>query len=98
MKKAQQGIHFDRVRTQDLERQFAETWDRKHREQDLVRHILNPPERNPLQPLAVSDRDRQVAATMMQWLGSEEGQAFLVLAMGGKRPRSGRKAIFGRRT
>lgn len=106
IKKAFRGLNFARLSRPDnaLEKQFVSAFQRKCEEgkggsdahSDFVRQLLNPPDNDPRNPAPVSDRDRQVVATVVQWLGTEVGQHFLSEAMKGKKPGVG-KAIFGRR-
>lgn len=104
IKKQYQGLHFERTGREALEKQFAAAWqahcevarDPTIATGDVLRQLLCPSDVNPNQPPPVTDRDREVAATMIQWLGSPVGQAFLAKSLDGKRPTSG-KGVFGRR-
>ena len=69
------GLHANRLRDplHRLERLFAERWQRENtltsgRPRVLLDYLLNG---------EVSERDAVVAATVVQWLGSEIGQYFL---------------------
>jgi len=74
------GLHVYRLEQQELERRFAEKWDvlntRQNTEAPLERLLFGGGK-------PVSERDNQVAATVVQWLGSLEGQKFLQEVMGG---------------
>lgn len=54
------------------EKAFAEQWQ-KEQEDDLLAYLLGSDNH----PGNVSERDAQVAATVIQWLGSNVGQNFL---------------------
>lgn len=104
IKKEYRGVHFNRAQREPMEKQFAEAWQR-HCEVsrdpatasgDMLRQLLNPSDGDLHHPLPISDRDRVVAATVVQWLGSPVGQGFLKDALDGKRPSDG-KVVFGRR-
>ena len=107
IKKAYRGINFWRT-SRDihaLEKRFVLAFQRKCEEgkgmsndalSDFVRGMLNPPDQDPNHPAPVTDRDREVVATVIQWLGTEIGQHYLADAMRGKKPSTG-KAVFGRR-
>lgn len=108
VKKQFRGLNFERLSREhnELEKDFVLAFQRKCEEghppgstnatSDFVRMLLNPPDRDPRQPAPVTDRDRQVVATVVQWLGTEVGQHFLASALKGKKPAAG-KAVFGRR-
>lgn len=107
IKKAFRGLRYDRLSRADnaLEKQFVLAFQRKCEEgkgmssdalTDFVRQLLNPSDHPPNHPAPVSDRDREVVATVIQWLGTEVGQHFLADAMKGKKP-GANKAVFGRR-
>lgn len=65
------GIHTYRFSDNPEENRFAEAWDgmqKKPFSPGFIEDILLDD---------VSDRDRVVAATVIQWLGSPVGQGFL---------------------
>ena len=71
-----QGKNIHRLAEYPLERQFADTWDKFNRDEQkaleyLLAEDLNWPKDE------VTHRDRMVAATVIQWLGSHVGQYFL---------------------
>lgn len=101
LKKAYRGLHHHRFKREPLEKKFANAWqalDDTDSEVGTLRYLLCPPEVPQNRPPAVSDRDRLVAATVIQWLGSEVGKAFVAKVMGGKRLSAGKQAVFGRRS
>lgn len=69
--------------TQDnpREKTFAEFWEKEQKDGHIldslldVKHSSNP--WTPLGPAPSSDRDKEVAATVIQWLGSNVGMDFL---------------------
>jgi hypothetical protein len=76
------GLHDYRFKDNSLEKKFAKAWN----EQNIARPGT-PEGRGTLDYLLakdcnypageVTDRDREVAATVIQWLGSPVGQSFL---------------------
>lgn len=69
----QKGFHADRLKPKSLnprEFAFARKWEEEH-DLKACRTILDH-----LVP-CVTERDRQVAATVIQWLGSNVGMSFL---------------------
>jgi hypothetical protein len=60
-----------------LERRFAEEWERKNAQEGrgVLDYLLADEVNSPRGE--VSQRDREVAATVIQWLGSPVGQDFL---------------------
>lgn len=72
------GLHQHRFRDNPEERRFAQAWeDRNVYGQNLDYLLDTGPGRGSLHPPPASDRDRVVAATVIQWLGSPVGQGFL---------------------
>lgn len=71
------GKHTYRFGSNPLEQQFAEEWERQ--EKHTLGYVLSD---EPNNPTHVDDHDREIVATMMQWLGSPVGQAFLENALG----------------
>lgn len=58
-----------------LERIFADEWDQNNRNGRILEYLLAE---NPNRPAGeVTERDSEVAATVIQWLGTNVGQAFL---------------------
>jgi hypothetical protein len=54
---------------------FAKKWNEQNQEKGILSYLLDPQNRG--SSAHVSDRDRMVAATVIQWLGSPVGQNFL---------------------
>ena len=73
------GLHHNRCKGNPLEKRFAEKWDEMNSEFKYgigtLDYILALNNNRPSGE--VSDRDRQVAASIIQWLGSPVGQNFL---------------------
>lgn len=72
------GLHTYRFGSNPVEKKAADLWqqynDMPNGGDDLLDWLLG----NGSKPAHdVSDRDRQVAATLMQWLGSPVGQGFI---------------------
>lgn len=70
-----EGLNTHRFKDNPLEQIFAREWA-KQQQGHVLAYLLtfqrNEPDYN-----NVSDRDATVAATVIQWLGSPVGQAFL---------------------
>jgi hypothetical protein len=62
-----------------LEQRFAEAWDRRNKRANAGWGVLDYlfAEKNVFPHGEVTERDRMVAATIIQWLGSPVGQEFL---------------------
>jgi len=63
------GLNVNRIHSNPEEKRIAEAWNK----QDVLEWILGGGVRAP----NVSERDRDVAASVIQWLGSPVGQQFL---------------------
>lgn len=78
-----EGLHKNRLGREPRERAYADLWESWNSETELgatyniLSHILSSDTREPAE---LSGRDRLVAATVIQWLGSEIGQFFLLQA------------------
>lgn len=68
------GISIHRLKQNPLEKIFAEEWEEENRDDKTLKYILSA--RNNY-PVYVEDRERIIAATVIQWLGSPVGQGFL---------------------
>ena len=68
------GIHTHRFRENPEEERFAKAWTVQNNPGRTLDYLLARAENNPVR---VSERDREVAATVIQWLGSPVGQSFL---------------------
>jgi hypothetical protein len=74
IKKRHRGIRFARTKREPLERAFAVAWQEVQETSPLLlEHILS----NTNTPHVISDNDRLVANTIIQWLGTNVGQCFL---------------------
>lgn len=69
------GVSSHRLVNEPVERLFAEAWQKENDEGKILRHLLNKTGR--WIPSEVTVRDIEVAATVIQWLGSPVGQSFL---------------------
>ena len=71
-----QGRHHYRLKNNPIEKLFAETWEDQNRATGGTLDYLLA--KDPNHPAGeVTPRDREVAATVIQWLGSPVGQNFL---------------------
>jgi len=73
------GLSMHRFRSNPEERCFAEAWDKINTRPDMpgvrtLDYMLDPKHNKGVLP---TDREREVAATVVQWLGSPVGQRFL---------------------
>jgi len=80
VKKRHRGMHFNRTKREPLERALAVAWQQQQEahETSTINYLLAKD--NHPRDGEVSDRDRLVAATVIQWLGSNVGQRFLAEA------------------
>lgn len=72
-KKSNKGIHRHRFKANPNEAKLASLWDKQCTYHSTLDYLLG----DGAKPAEPSDRDRQVAATVIQWLGSPVGQCFL---------------------
>lgn len=81
---ATKGLRAQRIDHNPMERRFAEAWDREHEPgRSVLGYLLGDPNRlHYAGPPDVEERDAEVAATVIQWLGSPVGQHFLANALG----------------
>ena len=75
-KKNTKGLHSHRFRDNPEERMFAEAWAKANEQGHTLAYLLHVGNQTG-RPLEPSDREHVVAATVVQWLGSPVGQAFL---------------------
>ena len=70
------GINTLRLKNNPDERVFAQAWEHVNKGDKLLKHILDRTHRNQgnYHPTLA---ERQTAATVIQWLGTPVGQAFL---------------------
>ena len=76
------GVNAGRLTREPLEARFAKQWQQQNDYGNTLAHILNV--RGDGRPAEPSERDAEVAATVIQWLGSHVGQNFLRDVMGDK--------------
>ena len=74
------GMHSYRYKREPMEKAFAKAFQTFCEGQSANTHPSNldyllSPDNN--HPIPCSDRDRQVACTVIQWLGSTVGQQFI---------------------
>lgn len=68
------GKHTHRLKSNPLERVASNQWNEHNRNGKLLEYIMG----DGAKPATdVSDRDQLVAATVMQWLGSPVGLAYV---------------------
>jgi hypothetical protein len=75
--KKPKGLHPHRFRDNPSERAFADAWAKSNEYGHTLAYLLHVGDQGGARPPEPSDRDHVVAATVMQWLGSPVGQAFL---------------------
>ena len=76
------GLHQYRFKQNPMERAFAKAWEAQNNPETSLRHGRGTLDYmlavNPNDPRdEVTDRDREVAATVVQWLGSPVGEGFV---------------------
>ena len=64
-----------RFKDNPVERIFAEVWEERNTHGKILDYLLAEDNNRPCGE--VTDRDRMVAATVIQWLGSSVGDNFL---------------------
>lgn len=76
------GLHQYRFKDNPLEKVFAEAWEKENTAnggaaegRGYLDYLLAKDSNQPRGE--VSERDREVAATVIQWLGSPVGQCFI---------------------
>ena len=80
MHKAVQGNNAHRLKQNPLEARFAEVWAEKVNRGDILKYLLSHPTAKTLH--FPTENEEMVAATIIQWLGSPVGQAFLTEVLG----------------
>lgn len=70
------GLHQNRFESNPVEKIFAKGWDGLNKQSNTLDYLLAEKINHPTFD-EVSNRDRVVAATVVQWLGSPCGQGFL---------------------
>jgi len=77
MKRKHHGLAPYRLADNPEEKRFAKKWQKHNDDGNTLAWLLDPERGNSWRPTEPSDRDVEVAATVMQWLGSPVGQGFL---------------------
>jgi hypothetical protein len=72
------GLHQYRFQNNPMEEKYAKAWEKENKSgsNDILDYLLAKDCNSP-QDGEVSERDRLVAATVIQWLGSPVGQSFI---------------------
>lgn len=70
------GLHQRRFKQNPKEEKIAKLWEENNERSNILGYLLAKNINDPVDG-EVSKRDRQVAATVIQWLGSTVGEAFL---------------------
>lgn len=74
------GLHQYRFKDNPEERRFAKAWDEQNysRTHDTLTYLLHTGNHGGgIYMKPPTDREREVAATIIQWLGTPVGQCFL---------------------
>ena len=71
------GLHTHRFRDNPEEKAFADKWAEQNQYGSNLAYLLDPKHGCGQRPVEPEVRDHIVAATVIQWLGSPVGQAFL---------------------
>jgi hypothetical protein len=69
------GLHTWRFRSNPEEKRFALAWEKSNKEGNTLAYLLDTSQKGI--PSIPSVRDQEVAATLIQWLGSHVGECFL---------------------
>lgn len=77
MKIKHQGLHAHRLKTNVGEARFAAAWETVNEREQLLDYLLHTGSQGGTPPPEAEGRDRVVAATVVQWLGSAVGENFL---------------------
>lgn len=77
METRHKGLHRYRFEDNPLEKKFAEAWQERNDRgrHGVLEYLLAADNNHPAGEM--SDRDAEVAATVVQWLGSHVGRCFL---------------------
>lgn len=73
---AHEGVSLYRLKQNPREQVFHTAWKAEQKYGSVLEYILG----NGNEKAVLTDRDEQVAATVIQWLGSPVGQHFLTEA------------------
>lgn len=77
------GLHANRLKKNPEEKAFADLWDEHNEVYRELDSLLYPSLAGPCEK--ATERERQVAATVIQWLGTKWGRNFLA-ALGYRKP------------
>jgi hypothetical protein len=69
------GLHVHRFKDNPEELAFARAWDKQNKDGKNLAYLLAGTQQG--HPPEPSERDHVIAATVVQWLGSPVGKAFL---------------------
>lgn len=69
------GLHQYRFNNNPMEKKFAKAWEEDNERGRTLEYLMAKDPNRPNEE--VTSRDREVAATVIQWLGSPVGQGFL---------------------
>ena len=83
------GLHSNRFKGNPEERRFAKAWAEQQAAHKTLAYLLDRNQGQKRGPELVCVRDQIVAATLIQWLGSESGRGFLRELGYEKRPEGG---------
>ena len=76
------GIQLHRLKDNPLEKKFAKAWEEENSQgRNILGHILAKEINKPKEG-EVTKRDREVAAAVVQWLGSPVGSCFVKHTLG----------------
>jgi hypothetical protein len=93
IKKQFQGMSPHRYKSDPLEKKFAEKWQEQNdRGTATLEFLMDETNRGRPEP-PVSNRDRLVSNTVVQWLGSPVGQCFLVEVLSSPQGRAFREYL-----
>jgi len=70
-----EGLNTHRLKDNPEEKRFAKAWQRINDTGSLLDYLLG--DKYDGRPVEANEREAQVAATVVQWLGSPVGQGFL---------------------
>lgn len=77
MKMKNLGFNVRRFRDNPEEKRIAEAWERINVTSSILEYLLDRRQVHTGRPPAVGDIERTSVATVIQWLGSPVGQAWL---------------------
>ena len=76
-KREHKGLHTHRFELNPEEQRFAEAWQKHNDRGETLYHLLDLRKDRRGHPPVASGPDVELAATVIQWLGSPVGQGFL---------------------